>query len=91
MQKDVKKMLDKHPGLTHSEMKKVTSHVQRETDGWYLNTVIVENCATPFRYKRRKLYRNLTGARVDMTYYPIIEQVAGVDMEFMKVVRIRRS
>ena len=34
---------------------------------------------------------NLQGARVNLTYYPQIEQVAGMEFETMKVVRIRKS
>lgn len=91
MQKDVRKMLDKHRELTHSEMKKVVSHVQRADGDWYQNTLMIEGCETPFRYKRRKRYHELKGARVDMTYYPATEHIAGIEMDVMNVVRIRRS
>lgn len=85
----VNNMLEKHPNLTHSTDVKVISHVQREKDDWYLNTLMIENIEVPFTYKRKKLYRNLKGARVNLTYYPITQQVAGFDMEIMKVVRVR--
>ena len=39
----------------------------------------------------RKKYKNLKGARVNLTYYAQIETVAGLDFEFMKVVRIKMS
>lgn len=91
MQKDIKHLLEQHRELTHSEMKKVVSHVQRADGEWLLNTVMIEDCSIPFRYRRRKRYRDLKGARVDITYYPAVETVAGMEFEVMKVVRIRRS
>ncbi|MEJ1296944.1 MAG: hypothetical protein RPU63_05590 [Candidatus Sedimenticola sp. (ex Thyasira tokunagai)] len=33
--------------------------------------------------------RNLQGRRVNLTYYRSIESVAGIEMEVMKVVRIK--
>ena len=72
-------------------MARVVSHVQREKDGWVLNTVMLDGYDVPFRYNRRKLYRSLQGARVNLTYYPQLEQVAGLDIEIMKVVRIRQA
>ena len=91
MKSPVDKLLDKHEELVHSDMKKVASHVQREVDDWVLNTVMLEGEDVPFRYKRKKKYKNLAGASVNLTYYPTTETVAGMDMEVMKVVRIRRS
>jgi len=88
---DVNKLLKKHDKLVQSDGLKVTSHVQREKDGWTVNTVMVENCNTPFKFKRQQPYKNLKGARVNMTYYPVIEMVAGIEMEVMKVVRIKLS
>lgn len=72
-------------------MARVVSHVQREKDGWVLNTVMLDGYDVPFRYSRKKLYRSLRGARVNLTYYPQLEQVAGLDIEIMKVVRIRQA
>jgi len=91
MPKDVKKLLARHSQLTHSKMKKVLSHKQRNADDWFQNTLMIEDCSTPFRYKRRKRYRDLENARVDLTYYPTTESVAGIEMDVMKVVRIKRS
>jgi hypothetical protein len=85
------KLLAKNQKLIHSEMKKVISHVQRDADAWILNTVMIEDCDVPFRYKRKKLYKSLTGARVNMTYYTDTESIAGIDMDVMKVVKINRS
>jgi hypothetical protein len=45
----------------------------------------------PFRYNRKKKYRSLEGAPVNITYYPTLENIAGADFEVMKIVRIRRS
>jgi hypothetical protein len=87
--KPVNKLLKTHQSLTHSEMVKVVSHVQRDTKEWILNTVMIEGCEVPFKYKRKKMYKKLQGQRVNLTYYPAKETVAGIDMEIMKVVRIK--
>lgn len=89
MQSDAKKLIKKHQELTHSEMVKVVSHVQREKDDWVLNTVMIEDCEVPFKFKRKQQYKNLKGARVNITYYPVVEVVAGLDFEVMNVVRIK--
>lgn len=88
---DIELLTAKHKGLTHSEDKKVLSHVQREQGDWSLNTLMIEGCDTPFQFKRKKLYKKLKGARVNLTYYPDVQKVAGLDFEYMKVVRIRVS
>lgn len=85
----VDKLLTNHPNLTHSNDVKVVSHVQREKDEWYINTIMLDNITVPFTYKRKKLYKSLQGARVNLTYYPDIQKLAGLEMEIMKVVRIR--
>ncbi len=89
--KSVTKLLEKHHELIHSEMKKVVSHVQRVEDDWIINTILIEDCDVPFRYKRRKKYKSLKGGRVDMTYYAATELVSGIEIDVMNVVRIRRS
>jgi hypothetical protein len=95
MQSDSKKLTNKHPQLTHSEYVRVLSHRQRDGKGddreWIINTVMIEDCDTPFKFKRKQAYQNLKGARVNMTYYPAIETVAGLEMEIMTVVRIKKS
>ncbi len=91
MANEPEKLVKKHPTLTHSEMKKVISHVQREAGEWIVNTLMLEGCDVPFRYKRKKLYKNLKGQRVNLTYYPTDEHVAGIQMEVMNVVRIKIS
>ncbi len=91
MNDDARKLLKKHENLVHSEMMKVTSHVQRDSTDWIINTVIVEGCDIPFKYKRKEKYKNLKGASVNMTYYPATEMVAGIEMEVMNVVRIKIS
>lgn len=88
---DAKKLVAKHQQLTHSEGIKVLSHIQRPDGDWYINTLMLENTDTPFKYKRQKLYKSLVGARVNLTYYPTIEEVAGIEFESMKVVRLRRA
>ena len=70
-------------------MLKVTSHVQRHKDDWIINTVMVDGCDVPFKFKRQRQYKNLKGARVNLTYYPDVEIVAGVEFEVMNVVRIK--
>ena len=77
--------------LVHSERKRVMSHVQRKTPSWIINTVMLEDYSVPFRFKRKKPYKNLKGKFVNLTYYADTESVAGIDMEVMKVVRIRLS
>lgn len=91
MKSPVDKLLNTHPKLTHSEMKKVVSHVQRESGDWIINTLIIEGTDTPFKYKRKRQYRCLQGQRVNLTYYPDAEPVAGITMEIMRVVRIKVS
>lgn len=87
----VDKMLTTHPDLTHSTDVKVISHVQREKGEWYINTLMIDAVTVPFTYKRKKLYRSLQGARVNLTYYPSTQQVAGLEIEIMKVVRVRTA
>ncbi|MDH5710059.1 MAG: hypothetical protein OEZ15_00125 [Gammaproteobacteria bacterium] len=70
-------------------MAKVISHVQRDKDNWVLNTVMIEGCDVPFKYSRKKHYKNLKGERINLTYYPRTETIAGLEFEFMKVVRIK--
>ncbi|MBA3581911.1 MAG: hypothetical protein H0W44_05585 [Gammaproteobacteria bacterium] len=89
MKSDVDKLLIKNPALTHSTDQKVVSHVQREIDEWIMNTVMIENWQVPFKFKRKKRYKNLQGARVNLTYYPQTELIGGLEFETMKVVRIR--
>lgn len=91
MNRETKKLLEKNQQLNQLEGAKVESHVQREQGDWFLNTLMLVGYPVPFKYKRRKRYKNLQGARVNLTYYPITESVAGMDFESMKVVRIRRS
>ena len=89
MKSDVDKLLQKHKGLTHSDMQKVTSHVQRRNGDWIINTLMIEGCSAPFRFKRKDRYTSLKGARVNLTYYPGIETVSGFELEVMNVVRVR--
>jgi hypothetical protein len=87
----VKKLLDKHRQLTHSENMKVLSHVQREENDWWLHTIMLKDCDVPFKFKRKKPYQSLKGASVNITYYASCEEIAGLPFEFMKVVRLKRS
>lgn len=91
MNKDVKQLLSQHQQLIHSELKKVTSHVQREDGEWFLNTVMLEGTDSPFKFKRKQPYQSLKGQRVNLTYYRETEMIAGFEMEYMKVVRIKTS
>lgn len=81
--------MQKHKQLTNTDMARVASHVQRATDDWILNTLMIEDCEVPFRYKRKKQYKSLRGQTVNLTYYPCTEFVAGMELEYMKVVRIK--
>ncbi|MFT5711145.1 MAG: hypothetical protein ACI8QT_001848 [Halioglobus sp.] len=91
MQSDPKKLVGKNKNLTHSELMKVMSHVQREQGEWVLHTLMVEGCNVAFKFKRKGNYQSLKGARVNMTYYSAQETVAGMNFEVMKVVRIKRG
>ncbi len=91
MPSDSKSLTEKHPELTLSTDKKVLSHVQRNNGDWIQNTLMIEGCETPFRYKRKKQYKSLKGARVNLSYYPETQQVGGMDFETMKVVKVTRS
>jgi hypothetical protein len=91
MKNEPEKLIKKHPKLVHSDMMQVTSHVQRkEKDSeWVINTIMVKGYDVPFKYKRKKLYKDITGQCVNLTYYPKTEIVAGLEFEIMNVVRIR--
>lgn len=91
MKSEPEKLLSRHENLVHSEAQKVTSHVQRKSDGWIINTVMIDGCDVPFRYKRKRAYKSLAGALVNLTYYASSNSVAGIEMEIMNVVRIRRA
>jgi len=87
----VDKLLTNHAQLTHSTDVTVHSHTQRQSGEWILNTIMLVGVQVPFKYKRKKHYRELKGQRVNLTYYPATESVAGFDIEIMKVVRIRTA
>lgn len=87
--KEVKALTDKHTKLTHTTTIKVESHVQRETDDWVINTLMLQGISVPFKYKRKKIYKSLQGQQVNITYYPDTEKVAGFDVEIMNIVRIK--
>jgi hypothetical protein len=91
MRNEIEKLLDRHKSLVHSDRKRVVSHVQRETHDWIINTVMLEGYAVPFRFKRKRPYKNLKGMFVNLTYYPSSEGVAGITVEVMNVVRVRTS
>ncbi len=88
---DPDRLLKKNDSLVHSDNQKVVSHVQRDTGEWILNTIMIDGYDVPFQFKRKKEYRDLTGARVNITYYPDSALVAGINVELMNVVRIRKS
>jgi hypothetical protein len=87
------KLIAKHSQLNQTDNAKVVSHVQREEkDGeWLRHTIMLEGIDVPFIYRRKQKYQSLVGARVNITYYRHIEEVAGIEFETMKVVRIKRS
>ena len=91
MQSDPKKLVEKNQNLNHSELLKVVSHIQREQGDWILHSLMIEGCEVPFKFKRKGKYLSLKGARVNITYYPEQETVAGMNFEVMKVVRIKRG
>ena len=91
MKSDPNKLIKKHDKLTHSDQMKVVSHVQREAGDWITNTLMIEGCDVPFKYKRKEPYKNLKGARVNLNYYADTQNVAGIEMDIMTVVRIKIS
>ena len=93
MKSEPEKLLKKHRELIHSDMMKVTSHVQRRDkhSDWIINTIMIEGWDVPFRFKRKKEFRNVKGARVNLTYYRDLENIGGMDMEVMTVVRVKIS
>jgi hypothetical protein len=91
MNKKEKQMLEKHKNLIQSDFQKVCSHVQREEDDWFINTIMIEGIDVPFKYKRKQPYKSLKGQRINITYYPHIENVAGFEIEVMNIVRIKVS
>ena len=91
MKSDAAKLLKKHDRLNQLDMAKVVSHVQREKDDWVLNTIMLEGYDVPFQYRRKKSYKSLEGARVNLTYYAETKTIAGIIIETMNVVRIRRA
>ena len=92
MQSNPDKLVKKHRDLTHSDGLKVISHTQREKGEWFVNSIMTENCDTPFKFTRKQAYKTINpGQRVNMTYYPETELIAGLEFETMKVVRIKIS
>ncbi|MFW2374062.1 MAG: hypothetical protein ACN4GM_13130 [Gammaproteobacteria bacterium] len=89
MQTDADELIKKHKQLNQSDMQKVRSHIQREAGEWILNTLMIEGCDVPFKFKRKQAYKDVTGQRVNLTYYRTTETVAGIEMEVMNVVRIK--
>ena len=74
MPSDVDKLLKKNQKLNQLDGVKVTSHVQRDDDGdgWVVNILMLEGYDVPFKYRRKKLYKSLEGAPVNLTYYPCL-------------------
>lgn len=91
MESSPEKLTRKHNDLIHSDNYKVLSHVQREEGEWIINTLMIEECDVPFRYKRRQYYKSLEGQRVNLTYYRDEIRVGGFPMEVMNVVRLKRA
>ncbi|MFT6917123.1 MAG: hypothetical protein ACJAWL_003480 [Motiliproteus sp.] len=91
MKSEPEKLTLKHPELTHSDGLRVVSHVQREAGEWFVNTLMIQDCEVPFKYRRKKRYQNLEGLQVNLTYYRGIEAIAGLEVDIMNIVRIKKS
>jgi len=89
--KQAQQLIKQHEKLVHTDNIKVISHVQRESNDWFVNTLMLENIEVPFKYKRKKLYQSLKDRHVNITYYPDNEKIAGFDIEIMKIVRVKTS
>jgi len=87
----VKALEQKHPELIHSTNMKVQSHVQRNDGDWFVHTLMLNDHNVPFQFKRPSQLKDLTGTRVNISYYPLTKDIAGLPFETMKVVRIRRA
>lgn len=91
MKSQPEKLIKKHDKLVHTDAMKVLSHVQREDGDWILHTLMIDGCDAPFKFKRQQKYKSLKGQRVNVTYYPDKEIVAGFELEIMRIVRIKIS
>lgn len=91
MKSESEKLINKHKELIHTDNLNVISHVQREEDDWFINTLMFENIDVPFKYKRKQLYKSLINNRVNVTYYVNKEEIAGFAIEVMNIVRIKIS
>lgn len=85
------KLVKKHQQLIHTDNVKVISHVQREDNDWFVNTLMFENIEVPFKYKRKKRYNSLKNNHVNVTYYADKAEIAGFEIEVMNIVRIKVS
>jgi hypothetical protein len=52
---------------------------------------MAEGVDAPFKFKRKEKYQSLKGKRVNLTYYAERELIAGIEMDYLKVVRIKIS
>lgn len=52
---------------------------------------MLEGYDVPFNGQRKKQYRNQKDALVNLTYYPQTESAAGLEFEYMKIERLRRT
>jgi hypothetical protein len=89
MRSEPEKLLRRHRQLVHSDSLRVVSHVQRSAGDWIVNTLMVAGCSAPFRFRRKQACRNISGQYVNLTYYPSVEIVGGMEFEVMNVVRVR--
>ena len=89
MKTDSQKLIQKHEKLIQTDNLKVSSHVQREENDWFINTLMFVGISSPFKYKRKTMYKSLVSNRVNITYYVSNESIAGFDIEVMNIVRIK--
>lgn len=68
-----------------------TPFTLKNQDDWFINTIMIEGIDVPFKYKRKQPYKSLKGQRINITYYPHVENVAGFEIEVMNIVRIKVS
>jgi len=67
----------------------VQRDIKLDHTDWVLNTLMIEGYDVPFKFKRKQGYKNIQGNRVNLTYYRHTENIAGIEMEVMNVVRIK--
>lgn len=57
--KEAKQLIEQHQKLVHTDNIKVISHVQRELDDWFVNTLMLENIEVPLNINEKSYTKAL--------------------------------